>query len=165
MLNVVRWGKAKQSADRLTKDYRTPPIPALEIAERRGVNVVFAEFNEFRDDVSGYCDFVNKRLYVNAEDRIQRQNFTIAHELGHWILHREDFERDPGRYQFLPRFTEPDQSDAFEKEANQFAANLLVPEKLLRPVIRLPPSRLADMFQVSKLMMEWRVKNVARRSA
>lgn len=154
-----RWALAKSKADELTANFSFPPIPALEIAESRGVDVVFVAFSEFEDDVSGFCDFNSAKLYVNQQDQPSRQNFTIAHELGHWVLHRSLFVEAPQRYQFLPRFTQPDRDDPLEKEANHFAANLLVPQKLLRPVLHAPVSKLADIFSVSKIMMEWRVRN------
>src|SRR5690606_28199437 len=102
-----RWTLAQQTADRLTQDYSAPPIPVHEIAENNGVNVVFADFGEHSEKVSGFCDFNARRLYVNADDTTERQSFTIAHELGHWLLHREAFLAEPDKYPVLPRFSEP----------------------------------------------------------
>jgi len=156
----ARWSVARQKAEQMAEDFTTPPIPALEIAEHSGVDVVFTDFNEFSDDVSGFCDFANKKIYVNSSDKTQRKNFTIAHELGHWVLHRELFKDDTNEYKVLPRFTKPDYDDPLEKEANFFAAELLVPTRLLKPVRWLPPAKLADLFFVSRTMMEHRVRNV-----
>lgn len=164
MLRKARWSVAKQRADDLTDGYSNPPIPALEIAESRGVNVVFATFNQFEDEVSGFCDFRSAKIFVNDRDGTARQNFTIAHEMGHWELHKELFLREGEKYQFLPRFADPDQNNPLEKEANHFAANLLVPERLLRPVIHAPASTLADIFGVSRVMMDWRIRNVSSRN-
>jgi Zn-dependent peptidase ImmA (M78 family) len=155
-----RWGLAEQTADRLTADYTSPPIPVLEIAESNGVNVVFLDFGKHSETVSGFCDFKGKRLFVNAKDKPERQSFTIAHELGHWMLHRDVFLADPSRYPVLPRFSEPNEADPMEKEANKFAACLLVPTKLLLPVKGSPVSALARIFRVSRTMMEFRLKNV-----
>lgn len=152
-------GLARSKAEELAKDYTSPPIPALEIAERNGVDVVFAKFGEASDTVAGFCDFRNAKLYVNAADVVERQTFTIAHELGHWILHRKFFEAHPDEYEILPRFQQVDHSDPFEKEANAFAAALLVPKRLLNPVKDAPVSSLASAFGVSRTMMEFRLKN------
>ncbi|MCB1473940.1 MAG: ImmA/IrrE family metallo-endopeptidase [Rhodobiaceae bacterium] len=154
------WDRAKSEADRLTEEYTIPPVPVLEIAEHNGVDVKFVEFDKYADEISGFCDFSEAKIYVNAEDILSRQMFTIAHELGHWILHRDIFLADPESYPVMPRFTNPDASDPLEEEANHFAANLLVPNRLLRPIIDLPISSLADLFAVSRIMMEYRVKNV-----
>ena len=151
---------AKRSADRLTADYSSPPIPVLEIAEQNGVNVVFAKFGASSGQVAGYCDFRKAKLFVNVEDGPRRQSFTIAHELGHWLMHRSIFVDNPGIYPVLPRFSRPVNNDPREKEANTFAAHLLVPDHLLKPVLNpfVSAAALADVFFVSRIMMEIRMK-------
>lgn len=151
---------AKSRADELTASYSTPPIPVLEIAERNGVNVVFADFGKHNEVVAGFCDFGAAKLFVNAKDIRTRQMFTMAHELGHWLLHRDVFLADPSRYPVLPRFQEGEPGNVFEQEANAFAANLLVPSRLLTPVKASPVSALADIFGVSRTMMEFRLRHV-----
>lgn len=155
-----RWEMAERRANDLTKPYSSPPVPVHEIAEMSGVNIVFVDFGKHREEVSGLCDFKTKRIYVNQDDSPERQAFTMAHELGHWILHREIFLEDPESYPVLPRFSDPNRGDPLEKEANKFAACLLVPERLLRTVRGAPVSSLAAIFGVSRTMMEFRVKNV-----
>ena len=159
-LAAPRWKLVKQKADDLTDVYSAPPIPALEIAESHGVDVVFAKFGSSADQVAGFCDFGSSKIYVNADDITQRQTFTIAHELGHWLLHREFFDANPDAYTIFPRFQMVEDSNPYEKEANYFAANLLVPLRLLKAVKDAPVSRLASAFAVSRTMMEYRVKNV-----
>lgn len=159
-LSSPRWKKVKGLADSLTCDYSAPPIPALEIAESQGVDVIFASFSPANQDVAGLCDFAHRKLYVNADDIIVRQTFTIAHELGHWLLHKEYFDAHPDDYQVFPRFQSANNSNPFEKEANHFAANLLVPLRLLKPVSDASVASLADAFGVSRTMMEFRLKNV-----
>lgn len=154
-----RYSLAQARADDLTSKYSTPPIPVLEIAERSGVNVVFADFGKHSDAVAGFCDFEARKLFVNSKDVRPRQVFTIAHELGHWILHREVFLREPAKYPVLPRFQSVQESNVFEREANCFAANLLVPKRLLGPVRHSPVTTLAEVFGVSRAMMENRLKN------
>ena len=156
LLKRPRWSLAERTANEMTNEYSTPPIPVLEIAERSGVNVVFETFGSHSESVSGFCDFENSRLYVNAQDLPERQSFTMAHELGHWLLHRGFFLEHPDDYPVLPRFTDPK-----EKEANKFAACLLVPERLLRPVKGAAISSLASVFGVSRTMMEFRFKNTS----
>jgi len=152
---------AKKRADQLTEVYSSPPIPVLEIAEQNGVKVVFTDFGNKSDLVSGFCDFQNAKLYVNSEDIPQRQSFTMAHELGHWLIHREFFLKDPDSYPYLLRFNKLDSHNPLEQEANKFAANLLVPERLLKPLRGHvhSPSALAHLFYVSRTMMEIRLKH------
>lgn len=155
-----RYAEARRKAEELTADYSTPPIPVHEIAESNGVDVVFANFGGASDKVAGFCDFAGAKLYVNARDPLSRQTFTIAHELGHWMLHRDLFRQDPEKYQVLPRFQAVEKSSPFEQEANAFAAALLVPARLLKPVRSASVAQLARVFGVSRQMMEFRLKNV-----
>ncbi len=159
---TARWHEAKSLADEFTKDYTVPPIPVIEIAESHGVDVVFADFNDYNNKVAGFCNFAEAKIYVNKNDIMERQMFTIAHEFGHWIMHKDYFLSNPDEYPILPRFQSVEKHNTLEQEANYFAANLLVPERLLRPVIDAPISALAKIFKVSRSMMENRVKSVRR---
>jgi len=158
-LNKVRWNYVRSVANDLTAIYSAPPIPVLEIAQQNGVNVVFTSFGVHAETVAGFCDFKNAKIYVNKDERIGRQTFTIAHELGHWMLHREFFNADPNQYAVLLRFQKPKNSP-METEANLFAAELLAPTRLLQPVKGAAISTLANIFGVSREMMEHRLKNV-----
>jgi len=155
-----RYKLAKNEAEKIIEKYTSPPIPVLEVAENNGVDVVFTGFGVHKDKVAGFCDFKNAKLYINNEDPINRKTFTMAHELGHWILHRELFLSDPDSYKILPRFQKIDSHNNLEVEANTFAANLLVPKELLLPVKDAPSAVLAGIFNVSRAMMEIRLKNV-----
>jgi Zn-dependent peptidase ImmA (M78 family) len=159
-LRRPRWDFARAQADKLSDPYSVPPVPVLEIAERSGVDVILDPFDRFSEVVAGFCDFASRRLYVNSNDPISRQTFTIAHELGHWVLHRDYFLERPESYPVLPRFQKTVTNNPFEQEANCFAANLLVPRRLLLPVRGAPVSELASIFSVSREMMENRLKNV-----
>ena len=98
---------AESTADALTFIYSSPPIPSIDIAEENGVHVLFIDFGKHAESVSGLVDFPNARLYVNGRDEFERQSFTIAHELGHWLLHKDFYEADPERYKFLRNYSGP----------------------------------------------------------
>ena len=148
-------------ANALSKIYRAAPVPVKEIAEQNGVQVLLADFGEHRDEASGVCDFSKKKILVNFADIPARRRFTIAHELGHWMLHRSIYHANPAEYRFLPRFQWTDNAGPLEQEANRFAAHLLVPDRLLRPVAKVATaSQLADIFGVSRTMMEIRMNSV-----
>ncbi|MCE8509799.1 ImmA/IrrE family metallo-endopeptidase [Ruegeria pomeroyi] len=80
VLTRPRWDHAASKANELTADFSSPPIPVYEIAERNGVNVVFVDFGEHAESVSGLCDFKSARIYVNKDDSPERQAFTMGHE-------------------------------------------------------------------------------------
>ena len=52
---------ARKLAGKLVEDYTAPSIPAVEVAEQNGVNVIFADMGKFKDEVAGFCDFKSKR--------------------------------------------------------------------------------------------------------
>ena len=111
-----------------------------------------------------------KRIYVNAVEAQRspgRKNFTIAHELGHWHLHHDASELGQGR------FCRSDDvgGDAralreaiqLEREANRFAAALLMPEPLVRQCaadLRLNVRVLAARFGVSVAAMQVRLETL-----
>lgn len=139
-----------------------PPIPIKDIVQTHGIDVRFVMFETMRNEIAGFTQFADNTIFVNADDGITRQTFTIAHEFGHWMLHRPLFEQDPARYHVLLRRpigrTNP---DPLEREANAFAAAILMPESMLRRVRDLAGTReLAYMFAVSPDAMEYRLKNV-----
>ena len=159
-----RRGLAIREADTLSEVYGAAPVPVVEVAERNGVEVVLGDFGRNRDRVSGLCDFEKRKILVNSADTFVRRCFTIAHELGHWVLHRRFYEENPEEYRFLSRFRHTDDRGPSEREANCFAAHLLVPDRLLVPVVgAATATELADIFHVSRTEMEYRIREVRRR--
>ena len=69
-------------------------------------------------------------LFVNPNTRVERRRFTIAHELGHFVLHRSvrpEFQCDKESVH-----SGIDTLKKIEREADDFASNLLMPGNLLR---------------------------------
>jgi Zn-dependent peptidase ImmA (M78 family) len=104
---------------------------------------------------------------VNAMHSETRRRFSIAHELGHLAMHQsEDFHIDE-RYpiDFRAELSSMGTDDR-EIEANQFAAELLMPRNMIVAAFAdLPPhidsddavERLADQFKVSTQAMTIRL--------
>lgn len=69
-------------------------------------------------------------IFVNPKARAERKRFTIAHELGHFVLHRASqptFNCDKESV-----YAGIDTLKQIEREADDFASNLLMPGDLLR---------------------------------
>jgi Zn-dependent peptidase ImmA (M78 family) len=94
---------------------------------------------------------------VNAEDSPARQNFTVAHELGHYLL---EHELSGAEYTCLFRNPANQKNTPIEKEANCFAANLLVPTYILREYLDKYPfatnEQLSKIFGVSSEVLRFR---------
>jgi len=125
----------------------SPPVNPVEVALNLCVEVRFVRFNEENQNVSGFYDPEENAIYVNRDEYPLRQTFTIAHELGHAVLHREWANSD--EYRVLMRDDQTDHGEPHEKEANAFAANLLVPREMLDEYSSLKPSDLSRLFAVS----------------
>ncbi len=136
----------------------SPPVKIEDIAANYGLTIVEADFE--RNDVAGLIDPAEKKIYVNKNDSDTRQAFTIAHELGHWLLHQDQLSKDPTKYAVLYRkpLGQPSE-DHIETEANFFAANLLVPRNLLEKYKGENPNTIAKIFGVSPEVVGYRMRN------
>jgi Zn-dependent peptidase ImmA (M78 family) len=151
---------AKKEADRILKENSIidPPIIPIEIVENYGIDIAFVIFKD--KNISGYFNFSEQKIYVNDEDPYNRQTFTIAHELGHHFLHTELFKKKPDKYKILTRAPLAATTDPIEKEANAFAAHLLVPRKMLDRYVEYGTvAALATIFAVSQEMIRNRLKS------
>ncbi|MBU2983282.1 ImmA/IrrE family metallo-endopeptidase [Lentibacter algarum] len=144
--------RARAEAARLLKHYsiRSLPIDPEAIAESEGINVVYVEFNEKASKlISGLYDFNAQKIYVNKTLPSNRKTFTIAHELAHAILHQEYAESTD--YRAMPRSNVHFDKPPEEKEADVFAACLLVPPSALKKYKDVASiEELSSMFAVSR---------------
>lgn len=108
------------------------PVNVFDIAESLGISVVE---HSAEDDLSGFLlrDQETKQVTigVNSAHHENRRRFTIAHELGHFLLHEGeaihiDKQNESQGFQLNFKNTELSEDiDVKEKEANLFAAELL----------------------------------------
>lgn len=95
-------------------------------------------------------------ICVNKNHNVKRQRFTLAHELGHYFLHKEK------NINFTDTtFFRSNDMDSIEYIANEFAARLLMPEDVVRELIDSEQIKnigvLAEKFNVSSAAMKYRV--------
>ena len=134
------------------------PIDPTAIARAMGVEVV--PDSELEYDGHYQIDPATRtpRIYFNADAPVVRQRFTIAHELGHHARGDLDAPRDT-RNNLNTRVNDPR-----EIGANRFAAALLMPQAQVEiAVFRrgiTSISRLASLFDVSEVAMEYRLQNL-----
>lgn len=111
-----------------------PPVPVLTIAKSFGIIV---RSGPLPDDLSGFLVHEGDRtvIGINSRQVKQRQTFTLAHELGHFLLHpRSNFvDRQLIYFRDSKSATA---TDLKEIQANDFAANLLMPERFLHALLK-----------------------------
>jgi len=91
-------------------------------------------------------------IFYNAKARPERQRFTLAHELGHFVLHRDSHASFNCDKESI--YTGADTLKLVEREADEFASNLLMPGDLLRQ--RITGKRI-DFHLLSELAKEFGV--------
>ena len=148
----------------IRKHQKSAPVQTIPIAEALGLSCY--KTSDWPDTTSGMivrdaarggdCGFA---VYVNGKHSEVRRRFTIAHEIAHFVLHR-DLIGDGITEDALYR---SGLSDAVEREANGLAAEILMPRHLVRDSFstgQRDPATLASKFGVSQQAMEYRLSNL-----
>ena len=133
------------------------PVRVSEIAKGLGVKLVASTLpagisGEIRPRDGGFV------VSVNRHDSPRRQRFTVAHELAHFLIHRDqigDGISDDVLYRSAL-------SDTREAEANRLAAEILMPANLVRASYERSGGVATDDV-VAKMAEEFGVSEVAMR--
>ena len=170
-MNLRAVERKTQSILAETKTLRLP-IDVELVAHRLGLHVGAADLPS---EVSGFLTLRGKRgviAYNEAHSRV-RQRFTIAHEIGHYVLHRGQSELFIDKnYPLWLRDTNASTGERLQEiQANHFAATLLMPRTAVEQAYanlehdldfddeeRL--EELASSFSVSKQAMSIRLSKV-----
>lgn len=135
---------------------KQPHVDVSKVAEQLGIKV---HSKDLDPEVSGtlYRHDHHALIVVNSSESGVRQRFTIAHEIGHYLMHKDqDIHIDSSQTFF--RRTGP--SDTRELEANQFAAALLMPKSMLEAERDFNVDKLAKKYKVSAQAMTYRLINL-----
>lgn len=152
----------------IVKKHIGPPIDLKNIVEDMGLEL---DMDATLDDqISGELERMANgefRISANGEHSLKRKRFTVAHELGHYMLHAHLIGEgvDDNRAYRSDRagnFHNRAIKRRHETEANRFAAQLLMPQKMVRK--RATPgtsiSSLAEIFEVSEEAMQIRLRTL-----
>ena len=144
------------------------PVPVEVVAIGLGADLTYEPYD---GDVSGMLlrGDDSTVIGVNSKHAKTRQRFSVAHEIGHLVMHT-------GKPMFVDRFVRVNwrngDSSREESEANAFAAELLMPRDLLASEVEMVlakrevvtpqalAKRLAKVFQVSPEAMSYRLENL-----
>jgi Zn-dependent peptidase ImmA (M78 family) len=151
-----------------THKIESSPIQVNDIASALGIQV---RYESTKDELSGFLlrDLSRHKVIigVNNDHHLNRQRFTIAHELGHFFLHTQEKLHVDRGFQINLRDGNSSKGEIEdEKEANLFAAELLIPVQFIQEelaaieVLDLEDdsiSKLAEKYEVSTQAMAFRL--------
>lgn len=159
----------------------TRPVDLRRILAALKLELRISPMNEA---YSGYLAVDKRMIVVNERHPEVRRRFTVAHEIGHYDLHRKgrdsadmfvdraDYFQDDDKREVYYRHHHFGPADyRMEVEANAYAAGLLMPEKLLEQYLEQNANNIdlskpegvqmaADAFRVSRLAMGYRLRNL-----
>ena len=120
-----------------------------EIAQELGIIILFEPLG----DINGYYNtaFRQKLIHININLPKYKQQFTIAHELGHALLHPKantPFLREKTLFSI----------NKLEIEANKFAVDLLITDEAIAEVKHLTLDQMSNYFGIHKNLMKLRLK-------
>ena len=162
--------KIEALAEEIFNDYDLSiPVDPVNLAKQQNISVFARSFKILNDEkVLGAIKKENGsyKIFVDKKDPINRQRFTIAHELGHYFLqHLKTSDELVSLYRSdgLGR-------DKVEKEADYFAGCILMNKYFVKKNFEILKdmgsdsrgiiSELAQIFKVSQLAMRVRLKEL-----
>jgi Zn-dependent peptidase ImmA (M78 family) len=164
----ARYSKIETMVDGLLDQHHQsgPPVRIEKIAKELGVEIRAGDLG----DVSGLLVRSGEGaiIGVNSTQGRQRQRFTIAHELGHFLLHEGLINHVDRNYRINYRSAESSMAtNVDEIEANFFAASILMPKQFLNNLDAVEAldddaqvQELARLFDVSRHAMSLRLANL-----
>ena len=172
---TIRRKRIRVLVRRLLKEssVNEPPVPVIEIAKSNEVELRLSSHKNSK--ISGFLFSGGNKtiLGVNAAHHKNRQRFTIAHELGHFLLHSIEVGGIHIDHTFQVKLRSDVSStgrENDEREANLFAAELLMPIDFLikelsgKKHIDIEDDEflleLAQRYRVSRQAMAFRLANL-----
>lgn len=154
---------AEKYSEKLLNEYSiiSPPIDIEKIAKNLNINI---QYEPFDGELSGLLIIDEKKditaIGVNSTYPKNRQRFIIAHEIGHYLLHRKHGTYIDTTIKYNLKRDISFKEHYEEVEANMFALSILIPQKMIEDLIENRYSsfdfndnkeinEIADYFQVT----------------
>ena len=157
-LTIVDSPEAVGEIQEAQKSLLDKPVAIVRLCKQFGV--VAAKKSDLPDGVSGCIRRETDgayNIFYRDDEPITRQRFTVAHELAHYLLHRDVLEDEHSENIML----RGELSNAEEIAANQLAAEILMPLKAMDDYIEAQKGfsirDMAKVFGVSSQAMSIRL--------
>ena len=134
-----------------------------------GIHLIITSLDNSQSGFIVYDE--NTKLFsitINANHGVKRQNFTMAHELAHYVLHK-DIVMQRGQLDRDSSNLYSNEDKILEREANRLAGNLLMPLQAIRDIISINNfdinnqehiQQIADIFVVSEEALKIQMRNL-----
>lgn len=138
----------KARVDKLVKKYKTRN--PFEIIKSMNVIIVFYPL----EGVKGFYQHFQRNNIIYIDERLSEHEklFVCAHELGHMILHKK------ANAIFMDSRTQLN-TDKYENEADQFAMNLLISDRMIEEHLNFTTHQLSQIFGFERKLIELRMKD------
>lgn len=176
MSRVANYKHAYKEAEKVLALHKIDkaPVPIFNIVKNMGLELLEYDLGA---ETSGVLvvdkDKKVATIAYNPSDPQTRRRFTVAHELGHYLLHKKENELFVDSY-FLMKYrgnnSYSPEEYVQEQEANAFAAALLIPDSFITDILRSNNfsgadepeliDKLAAKFEVSPHAMTFRLSNL-----
>jgi Zn-dependent peptidase ImmA (M78 family) len=131
-------------------------IDIVQLASKTGIAVYGCEKPESYSAEIIHIPHGDKfEILVNTNLSLHQQRFSIAHELAHFILHKEEI-KTYGSLKKAADHSDPKYFPNIEKEADEFGEELLMPEGLIR-------DDFPDVFDTQKVISFQTIHEIAAR--
>ncbi|MCC2636922.1 MAG: hypothetical protein K0Q68_641 [Moraxellaceae bacterium] len=147
------------------------PVDVEKVAQYLGAKT---HFEPLENEISGMLVIEDDvpHIMVNASHHSNRQRFTVAHEVGHLVLHKDQGTLFVDtKYRVYKRagaasaaiYASPDSTTSYEHEveANKFAESLLMPKSLVLNYIASKKVDISDEFDIALLALAFGVSDQA----
>lgn len=149
------------------------PFPFEKIeSDIKNLSIIFSD--KLDSNISGAILYDKEKdffvIFINKLKPETRIYFTVAHELGHYFLHKEVISQEEAIVdgdiyldgQNILYRLDSQERNKIEREANNFAATLIMPERLVRDVWSKLKSveECAKIFKVSVSAMSIRLERL-----
>lgn len=152
----------KKLAETIALSFDEKITPLEKIVEDEELDVFYDDYE--RESFDGMTFYDNNKFYIHIntakgnKSNNGRGRFTLAHELGHYIIDSHRIGLLSGLLQPHPSKTNQKQFYAIEREADYFASCLLMPEgKFKKDIFR----KKFDFNMINRLSKEYNVSLTA----
>jgi Zn-dependent peptidase ImmA (M78 family) len=160
-LKFLKYSEIEELAERFLKEHhpeRTLPVPIDDIVELSlQIQIVPHKDLARLEQIDAFLSSDFTELHIDQDHYIGRTNrsrFTLAHEVGHFVMHKEQVAKVNSANEWKRIILQAGEGrDLYESQANDFAGCLLMPRDLMQAEFDKCKEQAAKEFQARKMAL------------